>query len=61
MSAPGGDNYKIFVKTWGQVLDDAEARMNFLHEKFESKRDNLIKGKTLNEIVEQTLNNSAAI
>lgn len=58
---PGGDNYKIFVKTWGQVLDDAEARMNFLHEKFESKRDNLIKGKTVDEIVEQAMNNSAAV
>lgn len=58
---PGGDNYKIFVKTWGQMLDDAEARMNFLHEKFESKRDNLIKSKTVDEIVEQTLNNSAAV
>ena len=57
---PGGDNYKIFVKTWDQVLDEAESRMKFLQEKFENKRDCIAKQKNLDEIMEQTLNNTAA-
>ena len=57
---PGGDNYKIFVKTWGQVLDEAESRMKFLQEKYISKRNDLVGINDANEVVEAVVNNTAA-
>lgn len=57
---PGGDNYKIYVKTWGQVLDEAESRMKFLQEKFINKRNNLVGMNDADEVVEAVVNNTAA-
>lgn len=58
---PGGDNYKLYVKYWSQILDEAEARLKFLYDEFEQKRDRLSNTDTedLDDIMEKTLNNSA--
>lgn len=58
---PGGENYKLYVKYWSQILDEAEARLKFLYDEFEQKRDRLSKAESLDEIMEETLNNSAAV
>lgn len=58
---PGGDNYKLYVKYWSQILDEAEARLKFLYDEFGQKRDRLSKSETLDDIMEETLNNSAAV
>ena len=57
---PGGDNYKIYVKTWGQILDEAESRMKFLQEKFINQRNNLAGLKGADDVVEAVVNNTAA-
>lgn len=56
---PGGENYKLYVKYWSQILDEAEARLNFLYDEFEQKRDRLSDSESLDSIMEETLNNSA--
>lgn len=57
---PGGDNYQLFIKPWSQVLDEAEARLKYLHDVYVSKRNRIIQEQTLGEMMEKTLNNSAA-
>lgn len=57
---PGGENYKLYVKYWSQILDEAEARLKFLYDEFEQKRERLSKEESLDDIMEETLNNSAA-
>ena len=57
---PGGENYKLYVKYWSQILDEAEARLKFLYDEFEQKRDKLSNKESLDDIMEETLNNTAA-
>lgn len=57
---PSGENYQLFVKPWGQVLDEAESRMKYLQEVYKLKRDRLVKEQGLDEMMAKTLNNSAA-
>lgn len=54
------ENYKLYVKYWSQILDEAEARLKFLYDEFEQKRDRLSNKESLDDIMEETLNNSAA-
>lgn len=58
---PGGENYKLYVKYWSQILDEAEARLKFLYDEFEQKRDRLSDEKCLDDIMVETLNNSAVV
>ena len=53
------DNYRLYMKTWAQVLNEANARHKYLKEKLESARDNLSGKKSADEIVEVVVNNTA--
>lgn len=54
------DNYRLYMKTWAQVLNEADARHKYLKEKLESARDSLSTLDNANVIVEKVVNNSAA-
>ena len=54
------DNYRLYMKTWAQVLNETEARHKYLKEKLESARDDLAGKKTADAVVEAVVNNSAA-
>lgn len=54
------DNYRLYMKTWAQVLNEAEARHKYLKDKLESVRDDLVGKDSADEIVEAVVNNSAA-
>lgn len=55
-------NYKIYVKTWSEVLVDVEIRHQRLLEQLEIQRDITIKeGSTASDIVAEVSQNSAAI
>lgn len=54
------DNYRLYMKTWAQVLNEADARHKYLKEKLESARDSLSALDNANAIVENVVNNSAA-
>ena len=49
------DNVSIFVKTWGQVLDDNRARLQFFHEKLEYQADKEASLKHLQERYDEFL------
>ena len=53
------DNYRLYMKTWAQVLNEAEARFNYLKEKLQNERNRLANSDNLDFIMEQTLNNTA--
>lgn len=53
------DNYRLYMKTWAQVLNEAEARFNYLKEKLQNERNRLANSDNLDSIMEQTLNNTA--
>ena len=53
------DNYRLYMKTWAQVLNEADSRFNYLKEKMQNERDRLVNSNDLNSIMEQTLSNSA--
>lgn len=52
-------HFKLYVKTWSQVLNDAEDRMNFLKEKLQQERMELASTETLDDIMFSALHNSA--
>jgi hypothetical protein len=54
------DNYRLYMKTWDQVLNEADARFKYLKEKLESERAELAEIENLDELMDKTLNNSAA-
>lgn len=54
------DNYRLYMKTWAQVLNEADARHKYLKDKLESARDDLAGKKTADEVVEVVVNNTAA-
>ena len=49
------------MKTWAQVLNEAESRFNYLKEKMQNERDRLVNIDNLDDIMEQTLNNTAVL
>ena len=53
------DNYRLYMKTWAQVLNEADSRFNYLKEKMQNERDRLVNSNDLNSIMEQTLSNTA--
>lgn len=54
------DNYRLYMKTWAQVLNEADARHKYLKEKLESVRDDLSGIDNADEIVEKVIGNTAA-
>lgn len=55
------DNYRLYMKTWAQVLNEAEARFNYLKEKMQNERDRLVCADNLDVIMNQTLSNTAVM
>lgn len=49
------------MKTWAQVLNEAEARFNYLKEKMQNERDRLVCADNLDVIMNQTLSNTAVM
>lgn len=54
------DNYRLYMKTWAQVLNETDARHKYLKEKLESIRDSLSDEDSADAIVEKVINNTAA-
>lgn len=54
------DNYRLYMKTWDQVLNEADARFKYLKEKLEQERKELSESETIDEIMDKTMINSAA-
>lgn len=54
------DNYRLYMKTWAQVLNEADARHKYLKEKLETARDSLSDKRSADDIVEAVVNNTAA-
>lgn len=54
------DNYRLYMKTWAQVLNETDARHKYLKEKLESIRDSLSGEDSADAIVEKVINNTAA-
>lgn len=54
------DNYRLYMKTWAQVLNEADARHKYLKEKLESVRDGISSVDSADTIVERVINNTAA-
>ena len=52
-------HFKLYVKTWSQVLNEAEDRMNFLKEKLQLEREELANTETLDDIMFSALHNTA--
>lgn len=49
------------MKTWAQILNEADARFNYLKEKLQNERDRLVNSDNIDAIMEQTLNNVAVV
>jgi hypothetical protein len=54
-------NYRIFVKTWSDVLNQCDLRLNFLNEQLKVKKDELVKAKSVEEVVQSAKDSSAAL
>ena len=55
------DHFCLYIKKWSQLLNEAESRFNYLKEKLSIERDKLAVADNLDDIMSQTLNNSAAL
>lgn len=53
------NNYRLYMKTWAQILNEADARFNYLKEKMKNERNRLVASDNLDAIMRQTLNNTA--
>ena len=54
------DNYRLYMKTWAQVLNETDARHKYLKEKLESVRDDISTIDNADNMVERVINNTAA-
>lgn len=54
------DNYRLYMKTWAQVLNETDARHKYLKEKLENVRDDLSTIDNADNMVERVINNTAA-
>lgn len=53
------NHFRLYVKTWSQVLNEAEDRMNYLMEKLKLEREQLTTCDNLNQIMFDSLHNTA--
>ena len=56
-----GENYKLYVKKWSQIINDIERRHKYLLEKLKTERQELSKAQTLEEVMTEMSNNSAIV
>jgi hypothetical protein len=56
-----GENYKLYVKKWSQIINDIERRHKYLLEKLKTERQELSKAQTLEDVMTEMANNSAIV
>lgn len=56
-----GENYKLYVKKWSQIINDIERRHKYLLEKLKIERQNLSQAQTLDEVMTEMSDNSAIV
>lgn len=56
-----GENYKLYVKKWSQIINDIERRHKYLLEKLKIERQNLSQAQTLDEVMTEMSDNSAVV
>lgn len=56
-----GENYKLYVKKWSQIINDIERRHKYLLERLKTERQELSKAQTLEEVMTEMSNNSAIV
>lgn len=54
-----GENFKLYVKKWSQIVNDVEMRLKFLLEKLKVERVKLANATTIEEVMTEISNNSA--
>lgn len=54
-----GDNYKLYVKKWSEIINDVEKRLNFIQEKLQLKRDQLSSAQSIDDVMTEMQNSSA--
>lgn len=54
-----GDNYKLYVKKWSEIINDVEKRLNFIQEKLQLKRDQLSSAQNIDDVMTEMQNSSA--
>lgn len=54
-----GDNYKLYVKKWSEIINDVEKRLNFIQEKLKLKRDQLSSAQNIDDVMTEMQNSSA--
>lgn len=55
------DNHCLYVKKWSEIINEVERRLKYLLEKLRTERSKLSSNESLNSIMTETANNSAAI
>lgn len=53
------NHFRLYVKTWSQVLNEAEDRMNYLIEKLKLEREKLTTSGNLSQLMFDSLHNTA--
>ena len=56
-----GDNFRLYVKKWSQIVNDVEIRLKFLLEKLKMEREELSKATVLDDIMDEVSNNEAVV
>lgn len=56
-----GDNFRLYVKKWSQIVNDVELRLKFLLEKLKLERAELSKASSLDEIMDEVSENEAVV
>lgn len=54
-----GDNYKLYVKKWSEIINDVEKRLNFIQEKLQLKREQLSSAQNIDDAMTEMQNSSA--
>lgn len=55
------NNYKLFIKTWSEILNQCNLRLDFLNKKLDVKKDQLVKAQTADEVTKSAKDSSAAL
>ena len=54
-------NYSLYVKKWSEITNEVERRLKYLLDKLKIERATLSKSQSLNEVMNEVSNNTAAM
>lgn len=54
-------NYNLYVKKWSEIINEVERRLKYLLDKLKIERSTLSKSHSLNEVMDEVSNNTAAM